>query len=48
MTARKDDPTEVGDGLALGDQLFAGCEIAYDLLRVVPGAFHSGVPGLVW
>jgi len=42
------DPADVGDGLALGDQLLGGLELADDLLRCVPGAFHDEVPGPVW
>ena len=43
-----DDAADVGDGLALGDQLLGGLELADDLLRCVPGAFHGRVPGPVW
>jgi hypothetical protein len=38
----------LGDGLALGDQLLGGLDLANDLLRCVPGAFHGGIPGPVW
>jgi hypothetical protein len=43
-----DDAADVGDGLALGDQLLGGFELADDLLGCVPGAFHGRVPGPVW
>ena len=43
-----DDAADVGDGLALGDQLLGGLELADDLLSCVPGAFHGRVPGPVW
>jgi len=43
-----DDAADVDDGLALGDQLLSGLELADDLLRRVPGAFHGRVPGPVW
>lgn len=39
-----DDATDVSDGLALGDQLLGGLEIAHDLLRCALGAFHGEVP----
>ena len=39
---------DVGDGLALGDQLLSGLELADDLLGCVADAFHGGVPGPVW
>ena len=42
-----DEAADVDDGLALGDQLLGGLELADDLLRRVPGAFHGRVPGLV-
>ena len=42
-----DDPADVGDGLALSDQLLGGSQLADDLLGWLPGAFHGGVPGLV-
>ncbi len=41
-------PADIGDGLALGDQLLGGLAFADDLLRCVPGAFHGEVPGPVW
>jgi len=51
-----DDTADLDDGLALGDQLLGGLllrrslrlELADDLLRRVPGAFHGRVPGPVW
>jgi len=43
-----DDTADVDDGLALGDQLLGSFELADDLLRRVPGAFHGEVPGPVW
>ena len=51
-----DDATDVGDGLALGDQLLGGLllrrslrlDLADDLLGCVSGAFHGEVPGTVW
>jgi len=43
-----DDTAELDDGLALGDQLLGGFELADDLLRRAPGAFHGEVPGPVW
>ena len=39
---------DVSDGLALGDQLLSGLELADDLLGCVADAFHGGVPGPVW
>jgi len=43
-----DDPADVGDGLALDDQLLGGFELADDPRDCVPGAFQGRVPGLVW
>jgi teichuronic acid biosynthesis protein TuaE len=51
-----DQPADVGDGLALGDQVLCRSllrrslrlELADDLLGCVPGAFHDRVPGPVW
>ncbi len=43
-----EDPAVFGDGLALGDQLLCRFELADDLRRCVPGAFHAGIPGPVW
>ena len=43
-----EDSADVRDGLALGDQLLGGFELADDLIRCVPGAFHGGIPGTVW
>ena len=43
-----DHAADVGDDLALGGQLIRGFDFADDLLGCVRGAFHVGVPGLVW
>ena len=43
-----DHQAVVGDGLAMGDTLLCCFELADDLHRCVPGAFHSGVTGSVW
>ena len=51
-----DDAANVGDGIALSDQLLGGpllrrclgLELADDLLRCVPGAFHGRVTDPVW
>ena len=43
-----DHAADLDDGLALGDQLLGSFELADDLLRCVPGAFHGRVPGPVW
>lgn len=51
-----DDAADVGDSLPLGDQLLGGLllrrslqlELADDLLRCVPGAFHGELGDLVW
>jgi hypothetical protein len=43
-----DHPADVGDGLALVDQLLCCFELADDLFGCVPGAFHGRVPGPVW
>jgi len=43
-----DRPANVGDALALGDQLLSGFELAGDLLGCVADSFHSGIPGRVW
>jgi len=43
-----DDAADVSDGLALDDQLLGSFQLADDLLRRVPGAFHGEVPGPVW
>jgi len=43
-----DDTADVGDGLALDDQVLGSFQLADDLLRRVPGAFHVEVPGQVW
>ena len=39
---------EVGNGLALGDQLLSGFDLADDLLSSVADSFHGGVSGPVW
>jgi hypothetical protein len=36
-------PADVGDALALSDELLSGFELADDLLRCVAGSFHGGV-----
>ena len=38
----------VGDGLALGNQLLRGLELADDLLGCLSGSLHGGVPRPVW
>jgi hypothetical protein len=43
-----DHAADVGHGLALGDQLLGGFELADDLFGCVPGAFHGRDPGPVW
>jgi len=43
-----DDAADLDDGLALGDQLLGGLELADDLLRCVPGPYHGRIPGPVW
>lgn len=43
-----DDAADLDDGLALGDQLLGGFQLADDLLRCVPGAFHGEVHSPVW
>jgi hypothetical protein len=43
-----DDAAVICDGLAPGDQLLGGLELADDLRRCVPGAFQGRVPGPVW
>ena len=42
-----DDTADLDDGLALGDQLLRRFQLADDLLRGLPGAFHGRVPGPV-
>jgi len=39
---------DIGDGLALGQQLLSGFELTDDLLGCVAGSFRGGVPGPVW
>ncbi len=43
-----DHGADVGDVLALGDQLLGGFQLAVDLLGRMPGAFHGRVTGPVW
>ena len=43
-----DHTTDLDDGLALGDKMLGGLELANDLLGRVPEALHSQVPGPVW
>jgi len=43
-----DHSADVGDGLALGNQLLGSFELADDLLGCMPGAFHGEVPGPLW
>ena len=43
-----DHSAEVGDGLVLGVQLLCSFELADDLLRRMPGAFHGEIPRPVW
>jgi len=43
-----DHSADVGDGLALGDELLGRFELADDLLGCVAGSFHGGVPGPAW
>ena len=44
MLRHCDGAADIDDGLALGDQLLDGLELADDLLSRVPGAFHGRVP----
>jgi len=39
---------DIGDGLALDDQLFGSFQSLDYLPRRVPGAFHGEIPGPVW
>ena len=39
---------DIGDGLALSNQLLRGFELADDLLGSVADAFYGEVPGPVW
>jgi hypothetical protein len=41
-------PADVGDSLALSDQLLNDFELADDLLSCVVDSLHGGVPGPVW
>jgi hypothetical protein len=43
-----EDAADIGDGLALGDQLISCFELADDLLGCVESSFHGAVPSLVW
>jgi len=43
-----DNTADLDDGLALGDQLLRGFQLADDLLGRVPGALHGYVSGPVW
>ncbi len=43
-----DETADLDDGLALGDHLLGGLEVADDLLRRVHGAFHAQALGPVW
>ena len=43
-----DGAADVGDSLALSDQLLSGFELADDLLGGVAESFHGGVPDPVW
>nr|WP_255440981.1 hypothetical protein [Synechococcus sp. HK01-R] len=43
-----DEAANLDDGLALGDQLLGGLELADDLLHRVPGPFHGEVPDPDW
>jgi hypothetical protein len=38
----------IGNGLALSDQLLSGLELADDLLGCVADSFHGEVPCAVW
>jgi len=42
------DPAELSVRFALDDQLLSPFELAYDLLGLVVGSFHRGVPGPAW
>jgi len=42
------DTADIGNGLALGNQMISCFELADDLLGRVAGSFHGGVPGPVW
>lgn len=39
-----DHAANFGDGLAMGDQLLGGFELANDLLLCMPGPFHGKLP----
>ncbi len=39
---------DISDGLALGEELISGTQLANDLLGRVAFAFHRASPGQVW
>ena len=41
-------PADVGNGLALVEELLSGAQLADDLLGSVALAFHGASPGQVW
>jgi hypothetical protein len=41
-------PADVGDALALVEELLSGAQLADDLLGGVTLAFHGASPGQVW
>jgi hypothetical protein len=41
-------PADIGDALALVEELLSGPQLADDLLGVVALAFHGASPGQVW
>jgi hypothetical protein len=41
-------PADIGDGLALVEELLSSPQFADDLLGVVALAFHEASPGQVW
>ena len=43
-----EDTADVGNGLALGNQLISRFELAVDLLKCEDSSFHDGVPGPAW
>ena len=45
---RIDDAADVGDAIALSDQLLSGCELAKDLLRSFACSFQGAATGPVW
>ena len=40
--------TDIGDALALVEELLSGAQLADDLLGCVALAFHGASPGQVW